>query len=654
MGKYRLRGQITVLAALVLSVTAFLAVVCVRSVVVNMSLLRANESVNLGVESVFSEYLRPLFDRYEIFGFECAGKKDFGTRLSEYMSYNLDCEKGLPLWNTTFVRPKEKEIQIERFTKLTDEDGKIFARQVTDYMRYALPVDWMNDWTNILENVGDTKAAEEAFEEYMEVVEYAAGIDELVMEIVQKIDKVRGNRILENMKRLDTELVLINLTYYSPQSMGVIKSEGFYRILSEILYEIQEMQEILDGFSDDFQKIEELCQKLQSRAEQAMKSLEKKREWLSKELYEAYEENYKEFETYQGSIDVIDKEGILAAVESNRPVLNAAFGIQQLEKVVPDIENLREISSVIHNYEAAMESFDYRGFVHRYEGQAYEKGNTMGTISRIKKLLSEGVMSFVLPKDGVVSGKYISYTDLASKTKGIKGGSDYSGAVLDINILKDILFNEYVVKHFSSYTDLVTLPDASLQYEIEYVLCGKNKDSDNLEDVINQLVLLRSGFNLACIMVDKEKKAETNACSLMILGFTGSPAIVQLGQCLLMSAWAYGEAINDVGILMNGGKVCLAKTNADWNTGFMEVMTLNFRKEARQQEGLSYEDYLRILLYLSNRTKKYYRTMDLIEMGMEDAGYEDVRLSKMYCGCNGSVIFRINGMDYEQKFEYGY
>lgn len=654
MGKYRLRGQITVLAALILGVTAFLAVVCVRSVVVNMSLLRANESVNLGVESVFSEYLRPLFDKYEIFGFECAGKKDFGTRLSEYMSYNLDCEKGLPLWNTTFVKLKEKEIQIEQLTKLTDGDGKIFAGQVTAYMRYALPVDWINDWTQVLENVGDTKTAEEAFAEYMEVVEYAAGIDELVMEIVQKIDKVRGNQILENMKRLDTELVLINLTYYSPQSMGVIKSEGYYRILYEILYEIQEMQEILDGFSDDFQKIEELCKKLESRAGQALLSLEKKKGRLSKELYEAYKESYKEFENYQGKIEVIDKEGILAAARSNRPVLDEAAGIEQLGKVVPDIGNLQEISGVIHDFEAVIERFDYGGFVHRHEGQAYEKGNTMGTISRVKKLLSEGVVSFVLPREGVVSGKYISYTDLASKVEGISSGSDFLGAVPDINILEDILFNEYVMEHFSGYTDLVTFPDASLQYEIEYVLCGNNKDSDNLEGVINQLVLLRSGFNLACIMADKEKKAETNAYSLMVLGFTGSPAIVRLGQCLLMSAWAYGEAINDVGILMNGGKVSLAKTNANWNTDFMEVMTLNFRKEARQQEGLSYEDYLRILLYLSNRKKKYYRTMDLVEIGMEDAGYEDVRLSKMYCGCNGSVIFRVNGMDYEQKFEYGY
>lgn len=654
MGKYRLCGQITVLASLILGVTAVLAVVCVRSVVFNMSLLRVNESVNLGVESVFSEYLRPLFERYQIFGFQCDGENDFTSKLSEYMSYNLDCEKGLPLWKTTFFKLKEKEIQIDELKKLTDEEGKIFANQVTDYMRYAAPVEVIEKWTKVLENVGDTKAAEEAFEEYMEVVEYAAQIDEQVMEIVQKIDRVRENRILENMKRLDTELVLINMAYYSPQSMGVIKSDGYYRILDEILRENKNLQQILNSFPGDFQKIEELCEKLKEKSGQALKSLQQRKKRLAKELYEAYEESYAEFENYQNRILAVDKEGILAAAQGNLPVLAEAYGIESLLKIPPDIGNLQAISNEIHIWEKVIEEFDYGGFVHQYEGQVYEKGNAMGTVSRIKQLLTDGVLSFVLPRGSVISGKRISYTNLASKTEGIKMGSDYMGAVSDIHILEDILFNEYVMGHFDSYTDTVTQPTASVQYEVEYVICGKTKDRENLEDVINHLVLVRSGFNLAHILADVEKKAETKAYGVMLLGFTGSPAIIRLGQCLLMSAWAYGEAINDVGILMKGGKISLTKTNANWNTTFNEVITLNFKMEPKQQGELSYEDYLRILLFLSNRKKKYYRTMDMVEVGMEDAGYKNVRLSEMYCVCKGSVLFRINEMNYEQKFEYGY
>lgn len=653
MGKYRLPGQITILASLALGVTAVLAVVCVRSVIVNMSLIRANESVNLGVESVFSEYLEPLFEKYEVFGFQCDGKKGFEAKLSEYMSYNLDCEKELPLWRTTFVKLKEKEINIKRLAKLTDGDGKIFAKQITDYMKYAVPVEVIEKWLGVTKDVGDTEAAQEVFEEYTQVVEYAAQIDEKVMEIVQKIDTVLGNHVLENMKRLDTELILINLAYYSPQSMGVIKSDGFYGILYEILQEIRQLEKILGGFEKDFEIIHQLCERLKEKSQQAVAKLHKKKDRLSTELYNAYEESYREYEDYEGKKSVVSSEQILKAASENLSVLKNAYEIEELADVKLDIGNLGGVSARIHDFEAVMEEFDYSGFTHQYEGMAYEKSETEGTIKRIKKLLTEGVMSFVLPQNSTVSGKYISYPNLATKTERIKSGSDYLGAVSDVNVAEDILFNEYVIKHFNCYTN-VREPAASLQYEIEYVLCGESKDKKNLENVINQIVLVRSGFNLACIMTDAKKRAETEAYSAAVLGFTGSPAIIGLGQCMLMSAWAYGEAINDAGILAQGGKIPLVKTAAGWNTDLMEVITLNFKKGRNETEGLSYEDYLRILLYLSNRKKKYYRTMDLIEIGMEDAGYQNVRLSEVYCGSSGSVIFKINGMEYEQKFEYEY
>lgn len=637
MKEYRLHGQITVLASLILGITAVLAVVCVRSVIINVSLLRGNESVNLGVESVFSEYVRPLFEKYEILGINCSGQEEFKEKLAEYMSFNVK---------------SPKEIQVDCMVKLGDYDGKIFAKQVVDYMKYRMPVDLLEKWKPILSNVGDTQTTKEVYEEYIKVAESAAEIDECVMKIVQQIDQIRGNHIIENMRRLDTELILINAVYYTPP-MGTFKDAGYYKILSQILTEAQAIKSIMESFEGEFAKINELCEQLKIQSEEGIKSLDQKRAKLSKEIYDSYKEAYQEFTDYQKRIYVINQDELKLAVAKNIPVIeNVLDG--EVGDIKVTIQNLKGVSAKIHAWKNDMEAFDYSGFTHKYEGMSYDASESKGVLKKIKKLLTQGVLSYVVPKNTAVSGKKISFPNLSTKVAGIKEGSDYLGALNDWNMLEDLLFNEYVMEQFNCFTDHHSNETNSLDYAVEYILTGKNKDRDNLEEVVNQLTLMRSGFNLAWIIRDPKRRMETESYSALLLGFTGSPAIIRLGQYTLMSVWAYGEALNDVGILLNGGKVPLAKTGENWNTELMEVVALDIKKKSKNVEGLGYKDYLRILLYLSNRSKKYYRTMDMIEVGMKDEGYDEIYLSNMYCKSSGSVTFNFNGLKYKQKYEYSY
>ena len=77
---------------------------------------------------------------------------------------------------------------------------------------------------------------------------------------------------------------------------------------------------------------------------------------------------------------------------------------------------------------------------------------------------------------------------------------------------------------------------------------------------------------------------------------------------------------------MDGGKVPLVKTKETWKTSLSGIFNPAARKQA-SGNGLRYEDYLRILLFLEGRDKKTERLMDVMEMDVRKAlGSESFRM----------------------------
>ena len=76
------------------------------------------------------------------------------------------------------------------------------------------------------------------------------------------------------------------------------------------------------------------------------------------------------------------------------------------------------------------------------------------------------------------------------------------------------------------------------------------------------------------------------------------------------------ESLADVKCLMQGGRVPLMKTSADWKTRIGDI--INFSGKALDTggggHGLNYQDYLRIMLFLEKSQTKNMRAMDIMEM----------------------------------------
>lgn len=176
-------------------------------------------------------------------------------------------------------------------------------------------------------------------------------------------------------------------------------------------------------------------------------------------------------------------------------------------------------------------------------------------------------------------------------------------------------FLNYVRNHFSN--GVHTWDDRVMKCEVEYILQGKDNDCANMEAVASDLLWMRMAVNYSYILSDTSKKAEAEAMAVAICTATGIPEFEKVVQYLLLGCWAYAESIYEVKDLLDGGRVPFIKTSDNWRTD-LESLTMNGSK--KEDTGLSYEDYLMLMLAAKCGTKTdklYCRMLDLIELNLQ-------------------------------------
>ena len=86
-------------------------------------------------------------------------------------------------------------------------------------------------------------------------------------------------------------------------------------------------------------------------------------------------------------------------------------------------------------------------------------------------------------------------------------------------------------------------------------------------------------------------------------------------MCLVLS-WAFAESLYDVRQIMRGGRIPLMKTAETWHyslDGILGSLLDDGMDDMECKEGLSYEDYLRLLLAMTDLQSVTDRAMNLTE-----------------------------------------
>lgn len=172
------------------------------------------------------------------------------------------------------------------------------------------------------------------------------------------------------------------------------------------------------------------------------------------------------------------------------------------------------------------------------------------------------------------------------------------------------LFFDYLFEHFAYYgTQNLQIWREALSYQMEYIIAGNSSDRKNLETILWKLFLLRAGGNYVFYHQDTKELAQAEAEAMALVGITGNTVLIEAVREIFLISKAIENGISETRRIFAGEKVPLYKN------GLIEEVELG------------YEEYLRLFLMTTEKTKMIYRCMDLIELEVRaHAGYPSFRL----------------------------
>lgn len=352
---------------------------------------------------------------------------------------------------------------------------------------------------------------------------------------------------------------------------------------------------------------------------------------------------------YQAALDYMkDTYGIHFA-ESVLPQLSDADQIKQLEanyedgntKSASDMCNLQtEKDAYRERYQEAVKQAEENGTAVTM-APPNEQENPVDSINGSKPSL---LLLYVYPHPEQLSAKSISLKGLPSHRKLPQNGWDSqknSNGVLD-----PVLFGEYLLKKMPNALEQAEdkLP---LEYQLEYILCGKKSDVENLEGVANRLLLFRESMNFAYLLTDGEKEAEALALATALIGYLANPLLVEALKYALLIAWSFAESVIEVKELFAGKKVPFLPNYNTWKLSLSQITTYKdyVPSETKEENGLDYKGYLRLLLTIESKEKKKMRCMDMMESVIKmKSGNQNFSIDNCFCAMNMQASYHIESM----------
>lgn len=294
-----------------------------------------------------------------------------------------------------------------------------------------------------------------------------------------------------------------------------------------------------------------------------------------------------------------------------------------VEKVAKDAK--REIEAAKQREEEEGKKSVKR--VNRAKAQEAASGETgENPLDYIGKWRSVGMLVLIGADADKISDKAIDRDTVLDKREKNKGNMEIEQKR---DWYEDVLFQEYVMKYFASYQNPFEQQSGHvLDYEAEYIIAGKASDRENLVSVCERILLIREAANYIYLQTDAAKCAEALSAATLLAGFSGNPLLVKGVQQAILAVWAFAESVSDVKSLLAGESIPLIKTAADWSTDVGALSEKQqFVKAKKCETGLSYRDYLRILLFMTEKKKVCLRSMSLIEQNIrKEEGYDELRM----------------------------
>lgn len=246
------------------------------------------------------------------------------------------------------------------------------------------------------------------------------------------------------------------------------------------------------------------------------------------------------------------------------------------------------------------------------ENDLPEEGNPLSSVKRLKET---ALLTLICENPETLSERSFTIDNLPSNRELETGNWERD----TLRTKRDRqFFAAYLTEHFGSYAD--TRESGTLLYEEEYLIGGKPSDRENLEASCKWILSIRMATNYAYLITDTAKQAEAEAMAMSLCSLLTVPGITGVVKHALLLAWAYGESIVDMRVLLKGKKVPAIKSAETWQLQLANLLTLGTAEETVSEiesaAGLSYQNYLTVLLSLGYQWTLSMRSLDLIESNL--------------------------------------
>ncbi len=657
----KIKGSVTLFVAMIFLLVITVIITVITSARIQGAGIMVSTSVSGSLDSVFAGYDKELFDKFGVLLFKGEDKDAVIAQLNEYLKKNMENTTGMDLYGIEL-----KGIELDTLTSITDYGGLLWFEEAVDYEKYAKVINLAADYLNIENSEEQSDAIQKTIDEMEQISDVAEIIDDKLQEMIVlvygfeinnghvSINDSKDNYIVQPALKdkiyTDKNRAFIDNFFYMDEQLKKIKiymagnqySEAenikldFENRLSNIISTIEKLEYFLGIVEDG-------CTEIEKRADNVKQYVTESKDLLGEAVAESFCMEMDSLKDYKEILkeNVCDIVTFKETLETDKAILTEMI---PLIRTVSDENDFQYLKELADGYDCDGLAINIDSYIQR------NKGNNL--FKSLKKLFSQGILGLVLPEGDIISGRYITQTKLPSS---YIYGSDkdyYQGENNATILAKDIIYGEYVMDNFNSYTD--EKEGAVFNYEVEYIINGEQYDAANLYETVKKIAAIRSVVNFACIMTDYEKKNQAEELAEITFGWTNIRPLIKAMKYVYLYMWAYAESLADVKALLSGYKTGLIKTKDKWQVGYTDFLTLNLEiDEDAYKSGLGYEMYLRALLKFQDKTEKSSRTMDLVELWEKARGNKDFSIKNYIYGVSGKILYTVKGISKEYTYSFG-
>ena len=577
----RKRGSISIYLAIV-----FLSVVLLVCAIAEAGRVNAIQSKDkaitmMAADSVIAGYAKQVYDDYGIL--LVWNKENLDDSLKKYIQANIKMAD-LEVSGTDFLGSDLQEVSVTKKVFATDNGGDAFVKQVSEYLKYAgltSAIDkLMNNSKDVKEDNSEQNVSDDITDKsYDKLANMVENIDDLIKDI----------RDIEELSKLNNK---INALMKEKSDKKHLKE--VYKICDKIKETIEDKKSDVDRAID---KIENYLEK---------KSVLLKENGYKKSAKDYMDENLSVLKKIKSKIENVETFEFASNLSESPNEKNYAEKFIQVSMQLEEYFRDLQVAKITDKDKKNKSIFD-----------------------SAKDFLDKGVLSLVIKDTSNLSTASVKTSSLPSHTSMSK--SHESSSLFDkaaVGVYSNIYFGNY----------LDAKKKNALKYGLEYLIAGKDTDKSNLASVAERLVAIRHVPNLVCIMKDQAKQAEIESIAASIAAVTCLPFLEPIAKVILIEAWVMAESVCDVRALLNGEKLSLVKTEANWKTS---LTNLGGGSEKGDSNGFKYEVYLGLLLTITDRDDAVYRTMDLIQMNICKNYNQEFRMNKGLMSFESKVTYNV-------------